>query len=199
MMKIRLNDKSCIRPITDALVDPTAKRYNPMGFYLNDRVLRATGRWARCYLKRASADVRPTQRGYAKQYFCPCCGRAMWCTLNDTKQPAITCRKCHSESVELFFGSPIAEKVSWAYTTLLSENYDRLVPGESTLPDKVWHEWIVHPEEFAEWLQHKVDIATRNSRFIGRPVWLVARGRQWDSHATVSRAMSPRGARVRVL
>lgn len=198
-MKLTLYDKSCLRIITDATIDTQAKRYNPLGFHFNDRVLRATGRWLRCYLKRAGNDIRPTKRGYAKQYFCPCCGRAMWCTLNDTKQYAVTCRKCHSERVDLFFGSPIAEKMSWAYTTLLSENYDRLAPGDSTLLDKVMRLWVVSPDKFIEWLQPRVEKAIQDHRYEGRPVWLVTRGTQWDENAVITRTMEPRGPRVRIL
>lgn len=199
-MKITITDKSCLRPVTDTIVDPAAKHILPMGFYFNDRVLKATGRWVRFWLLATEDETnKATPRGYARQYYCPVCGRPFWCLPSETKQPAITCRKCTSDSVLLFFGTPLAERLSWAYTTLLSENYDPFVHGDSTVEGKVIKKWVVHPEEFIKFWQPRLEDKTDDAKYDGGPVWLVARGKCWDEEATLMRSDDPRGARVRIL
>ena len=199
-MQINLLDRSQLRVLTDAIVAGGYETYkHPLGFYFNDRVLKNARIRPRQKLVRASELVKPTNRGYAMQYYCPVCGRMMWCTLIDTKQPATTCRKCVCEEVETFFGNPIAERASWAYTTLLSENYDPLVSGDSTLPGGVCDTWRREPIKFAQWMTFKLEQALLRTRYDGRPVWLVANGKQWDASAKITRETEPRGARVKIM
>ena len=199
-MQINVLDRSQLRVITDAIVAGGYDTYkHPLGVYFNDRVLNNARLKRPPKHARASELVKPTNRGYAMQYYCPVCGRMMWCTLIDTKQPAITCRKCTSDEVEMFFGSTIAERASWAYTTLLSENYDPLLPGESTLPGGVCNTWRREPIKFVQWMTFKLEQALLKTRYSGRPVWLVASGKQWDTSAKITREDSPRGARVKIV
>ena len=199
-MQIKTYDKSSLRIITDAIMEPKAKREYPLGFYLNERVLIAIGRWNRTPLLRvAGVAPKPSPRGYVHLCYCPNCGCEMWCTIVDMKQPAVTCRKCHSDEVLLFFGTPIAERASWTCTTLLSENYDPLITGDSTCEGKITREWVKHPDKFVAWLAPKIDNALRKYRYSGRPMWLVAHGKQWDRQARISREFNPAGAKVRIL
>lgn len=197
-MLINIRDRSSLQVITDALIAETPDGYKfPMGYHLNDRVLTAM-RYRTPKLLPVSDKIKPTERGYARQYFCPECGRIMWCTENDIKQPAITCRKCHSQRVLTLFGSSLAEKISWAWVTLLSENYDPLARGESTVAGKVCAEWR-DPMVFMEWLQPKVVETLGKKRYDNMPVWLVAHGEQWGRGARITRELDPRGARVKIV
>lgn len=200
IMHINIFDNCQLRVLTDAIVVGGYDTYkHPLGFYFNDRVLNAIHYKPAQKLARASDKVRPTNRGYAMQYYCPVCGRVMWCTLIDTKQPAVTCRKCRSDDVEALFGTPLAEKASWAYTTLLSENYDPLIKGDSTLPNKLCKEWTKDPMNFVRWFVPRLEQAVVKKRYSSRPVWLIASGKQWDKSARISREYKPRGAKVRII
>lgn len=199
-MYMNTMDKCQLRVLTDAIVSGGYDTYkHPLGFYLNDRVLNNAKIKPAQKLVRASETVKPTNRGYAMQYYCPVCGRMMWCTLADTKQPVVTCRKCISDEVETLFGSPIAERASWAYTTLLSENYDPLATGDSTLPDGLCREWRRDPINFVRWLVPKLEQTILKTRYSGKPAWLVADGKQWDRGAKLTRETDPRGARVKII
>ena len=199
-MYIKTFDRSCLRAITDeTLAPPGTDGYkHPLGFYFNDRVLKSV-HFNVPRLVRVQGPERPSSRGYVAKYYCPVCGRPMWCTYGDLKQPAITCRKCHSDEVEELFGTTLAEKASWAYVTMLSDNYDPLTPGDATIEGKVCAAWKNNPLVFVRWLKTRLAAAMSKSRYDGYPVWLVARGDKWDATAKLSRELSPRGKRIKVI
>lgn len=177
-------DKSTIRVITDVIVNNDATAKLPVTVYLNKRVLHASGLYKPSKLKKVDGEVIPTPRGYARRYYCPVCGRPMWCTDEDTKQPLMTCRRCVSTEVALLYGGRYSDLIVPVWVELMSQNYDPLCKGTATLDTGVCDEWK-DPVAFARWIAEILDERVNDTLYGGGKLWLATKCRWRPTHAQV--------------
>lgn len=179
-MRVKIYDKSCLRVITDGLVGDKSKVDVPMTSYLNMRVLRNSGLYYknRFRLQKVDDQVIPSIRGYAKRYYCPVCGRQMWCTIEDARQPYMSCRRCKSTEVEYLYGRPDSDIIMGAWVEMMGQCYDPLCSGDATAERGVCDDWM-DPVNFSMWMDKNMDRARKLALYDGSDVWLMTRKNFW--------------------
>lgn len=181
-MKIKIYDKSCVRVVTGAAMLGEKVSKTPMTTYLNMRVLRNSGLfYTKTPLQAVDDETKPSQRGYIKKYYCPVCGRPMWCTLEDARQPYITCRKCASTEVDYLYDSKYSDVIMPAWTEMMSQCYDPLCPGEGTTPGGVCEDWL-DPVAFSMWMNKLLPALMERVMYEGCSVWLITKDQKnWNA------------------
>lgn len=180
-MKIRIYDKSCLRVITDAMIGDRSAVDIPTTCYLNMRVLRNSGLFYqnRLQLQKVDDQIATTDRGYAKRYYCPVCGRQMWCTIEDARQPYTTCRRCKSTEVEYIYGRQDSDIIMSAWVDMMSQCYDPLCPGDAKTARGVCDDWL-DPVAFTMWMNKHLDRARKLALYNGCDVWLTTHKNIWS-------------------